>query len=161
MPRRPPRFDPLSPQGVRITIVQRLVKAGSLAAKGGWPRELHILKKLQKEFSAEDFWLELTPAEQLDSLCWFLGEYGRAALKEQYNLHLFGRAQEQISIDSQASAAMIEATDGPGGVTTLPALRKKESPIAWCDSGGEEEETVQQQPDALASDLPAGDSTGQ
>lgn len=160
MPRRPPKFDPLSPQSVRVTIVQRLVTPESLAGKGAWGRELHILKKLQETFRDEAFWLELAPAEQLESLSYFVAPFGAAQLREQWNLHVFGRAQEQISIDSQTSARMMDCGGLDDGVADLPVLKKKENAIAWCDSGSEGEDTAQQPPDVLASDIPASDSTG-
>ncbi len=132
--RRPFRFDPLSTHGVRTIIVRRLVNAASLAAKGAWGRELAILKKLQLRFPDDSFWLALRPAEQFESLAWCLGEYGRGAVEREWQNYQFGRAQDQIEIDSIPTTPMI--ADTAEAIAALPPLRKRQTAMSWSDDQG-------------------------
>lgn len=130
-PRKRQSLDPLSPHAIRIAIVKRLVAPASLTAKGGYARELHILKRLQAICPDDAFFLDLRPAEKLNSLAWFLTEYGRTALQQQFDLHRFGKAQEQFQLDSAASRPMIESS--ASDIADLPPLRPKGDDLMWAD----------------------------
>lgn len=137
MPRTPPRVDPLSSHGIRRTVLQRLLKPAVLKVPKNWGRELAILKKLQVTFPHDLFWLQLSPAERLDSLCWFMSAYGKAALTEEWKAFLFRQAEEhkqaaadQERLDTLSSIAMMESTP----TTDLPPLQPKRDALAWADS---------------------------
>mgnify|MGYP001574115460 CR=1 FL=1 len=124
------RIDPLSPHGMRIAVVKRLVKGASFDNRAAMARELQILKSLQKEFHHEQFWADLQPAEKLDTLAWFKTEYGHAALVKEWDLFRFGRVQEfgQFEVDSRPTPRMVEDTKD------LPKLSRKKTLAEWADS---------------------------
>jgi hypothetical protein len=129
--RKPPQFCPLSPHGVRITIVQRLVNPASLKQKGAWGRELQILKRLQLRYPDDTFFLTLSPAEQVDSLTYFVAPFGAAQLQREWNLYQFSRAQDrQIAVDMESMPRIMEDTPAD----SLPALKPKETAVGWSDS---------------------------
>lgn len=137
MPRTPPRFNPLSPHGVRCTVVRRLLKPEVLKVSKHWGRELAILKRLQQKHPLDQFWLELSMAEKLDTLAWFLGAYGAGALQEQWQQFQFRHSTEQRQaeadqqrLDSLSTAGMMETTS----TDDLPALQPKRDALAWADS---------------------------
>lgn len=136
MPRKPPRFDSLSPHGVRLAIVKKLVTPAALAVKGAWGRELSILKRLQAKYNSDDFWLWLSPAELLDSLAYFLGAYGSESLREHWNLYLFHRAQELAAQEDAAGRAStrsyLASTSMPDRLEDKP--KRRENAITWADS---------------------------
>ena len=135
--RRPPAaYDPLSPHSIRVTIVRKLVSPAALkASKTAWGRELAILKKLQKTYNSDDFWLTLAPAEPLETWAWVIAPYGAAALREQWNLYAFGRAQDQITLDAPSSRLMMEGSGEE--MESAPVLVRKQTPIDWADSDEE------------------------
>jgi len=136
-PKRKP-IDPLSPHGVRLGVVARLVKPETFKVKGAWGRELHALKRLQLDFNDDCFWISLHPAERLDTLVWFMGSYGKAALKKEWNLFHFAKEQEQQqmeaqvqrqnAIDSQDSNNMMEDAGESERV-----VKPRQTVVSWAD----------------------------
>lgn len=136
MPRKPPPPpDPLSPRGIRLTIVKKLVSREALAQKGAYGRELAILAKLQAKYPAADsFWLNLKPALKLESLTYFLGTYGAASLKQEYDAWQFSQAQTNAQIDYDLDrlsilAMMASAEDASAG----EAPKKRVTQLDWAD----------------------------
>lgn len=137
MPRRPPpRPSPLSPHGIRLTVIKRLLKPEVLKVSKNWGRELAILKRLQRSYEMDAFWLELPMAEKLDSLCWFLTPFGQGCIKEQWQQFQFRHSTEQnqavadqTRLDSLSSQRMMESTPDD-----LPAIQPKRDSLAWADS---------------------------
>lgn len=133
--RKPPQFDPLSPHSVRLACVSRLVSQEALKKPGAWGRELHILKRLQAQYSDESFWLTLSPADKLDSLAYFLAPFGAAQLREHWNLHQYAAAQEnQIAIDRASSSDMMDSGANTVAEADLPVVKPRETPVSWADS---------------------------
>lgn len=132
--RRTPYFDPLSPHGIRIATVKKLVKAKNLAQKNAWGRELSILKKLQLKYNSDDFWLNLNPAEQVESLAYFIGPYGSASVEKEWHLYLFMTGQGQAILHPQNTPDSGLASDYMFPTIRDQQLKKKENAVTWTDS---------------------------
>ena len=136
MPRKAPFIDPLSPPGVRRTIVGRLISREELAKKGAWGREIKLLTKLQKTYSDDRFWLQLKPAMKLETLAYFLG-YGAAALREEWQMFQYAQAEkqnlQQYDLDRASMLSMMESTKEE---PSAAPLKKRETLIDWADSAG-------------------------
>jgi hypothetical protein len=143
-----------------VAIVRRLVAPKVLKAKGVWGRELGVLKRLQKEFADDAFWLQLAPALPLDTLLWFCGEFGHASLKREWDLWIFSKAQDRAQMAADTERAEREHTDRvdallevaranelldsapstgmiEGQPPSPPKSKRRQSPIEWCDGGSE------------------------
>lgn len=132
--RKPPAIDPLSPHGIRVAVVAKLVSKESLAVRGAWGRELQILKRLQARFTADDFWLSLDPAEKLASLSYFVAPFGAGQLKEQWDQHLFRGAmdRQQEQLDSYLRVSTLDNARQTEDAPQVP-LKRRETAISWAD----------------------------
>lgn len=127
VPRKRRGLDPLSPAGIRWTIICRLVKEERLADQKARARELGALKRLQQEFNLDQFWLELALPEQLDTILWFMTDYGRTALREYWRAFQFAHSQakHQMELDSTSTVPIFDLTPQP--------LKKRKTALDWAD----------------------------
>lgn len=80
----------------RKSLVLRLLS--HKMAEINWPIELCITKHLFKEYPYPDFWNNLNPPFELDSLGALRSEWGKEYLRRSYNLYLYKKDNQNPKI---------------------------------------------------------------
>lgn len=111
-------------------------------------RELAILKKLRGVYAPLEFWSSLKPTIRLNSLAWFLTDYGRQSLQIEWNAYQIGEAQRKaeraaaLESDIQRLDDSLESADSTAICSEIAldrarkthTVNRKQNALEWADS---------------------------
>ena len=106
--------------------------------------ELRILQKLLSSYPDPAFWLSLRVGLDLNSLCFFLSQYGKEELEKKWRLYRFEKNQakpRQNPLDSISNFPMlaedlcfVEGAEPAQNAPQPEPPRRKTSALDWADS---------------------------
>jgi hypothetical protein len=149
-----PRKSPARKPGaisitVKIQILDWLLRGhrGVASDPKVLKKELGILNKLLKSYPSSAFWLSLRVGLDLQSLCFFLSQTGKAELEKKWRLFQFEKSQGKAPknpLDSISNFPMlaedlcfVEGEEPTQNTTQPEPPRRKTSALDWADSSTE------------------------
>ena len=102
-------------------------------------RELGILKRLRARYNPLEFWASLKPAIRLNSLAWFLTDYGAQSLQQEWNAYQIGEAQRKAERAAALDSDIRQLEDqlDPISLDTernTNTVNRKQSVLEWADT---------------------------
>lgn len=131
---------------VKIQILDWLLRGHPGATKDTkvLKNELRILQKLLANYPDPAFWLSLRVGLDLNSLCFFLSQYGKEELEKKWRLYRFEKNQakpRQNPLDSISNFPMlaedlcfVEGEEPAQNAPQPEPPRRKTSALDWADS---------------------------
>lgn len=81
-----------------FTFVKKIIKKLVTGTPVSYPLQVKICKQLLDQYNNKKFWLWFKPSKEINSLVWFLSEWGKEDLRVQYALFTQPKVKNETPI---------------------------------------------------------------